>query len=61
MWFLAVATLLLTPCSYSENGGERWNRIQLFPSPASPTGAWVFNPLLNPRSPTPAPNFSSPT
>ena len=35
MWFLAVATLLLTPCSYSENGGERWNRIQLFPSPAS--------------------------
>lgn len=29
---LALATLLLTSCSYSENGGESWNRIQFFPS-----------------------------
>ena len=29
---LLLLTFLLASCSYSENGGERWNRIQLIPS-----------------------------
>ena len=32
MRILFLLSLLLSACSYSENGGESWNRVQFIPT-----------------------------